>query len=68
MTTISSVNQCVATIHSIETQLSMLALNSQEETAQRTFHDMMNLMNEIKKDLQYRVNEMVLEEPQYKQT
>jgi hypothetical protein len=43
-------------------------LNSQEETAQRTFHDMMNLMNEIKKDLQYRVNEMVLEEPQYKQT
>lgn len=68
MTTISSVNQCVATIRSIEAQLSGLALNSQEPAAQRTFHDMMNIMNEIKKDLQYRVNEMVLEEPQYKQS
>ncbi|KOP82931.1 DUF1657 domain-containing protein [Cytobacillus solani] len=68
MTTISNVNQCVATIRSIEAQLSSLALNSQEVTVQRTFHDMMNIMNEIKKDLQYRVNEMVLEEPQYKQT
>ncbi|WP_102275055.1 DUF1657 domain-containing protein [Cytobacillus massiliigabonensis] len=68
MTTVSSVNQCVAAIRSIEAQLSSLALNSQEEAAQRTFHEMMNIMNEIKKDLQYRVNEMVLEEPQYKQT
>ncbi|WP_313799695.1 DUF1657 domain-containing protein [Cytobacillus sp.] len=68
MTTISSVNQCVATIRSIESQLSGLALNSQEVAAQRTFHDMMNTINEIKKDLQFRVNEMVLEEPQYKQS
>lgn len=68
MTTISSVNQCVATIRSIEAQLSGLALNSQDVAAQRTFHNMMNIMNEIKKDLQYRVNEMVLEEPQYKQS
>ncbi|MFE8697354.1 DUF1657 domain-containing protein [Cytobacillus sp. FJAT-53684] len=68
MTIVSNVNQCVATIKSIEAQLSSLALNSQDDNSQKIFHEMMNMMNEIKKDLQYRVNEMVLEEPQYKQS
>lgn len=66
VTVISSVKQCLSTIKGIEAQLSTLALNSQDEEAQRTFHEMMMLMNDVKKDLQVRVNEIILEEPQYK--
>ncbi|MBP2239567.1 hypothetical protein J2Z40_000120 [Cytobacillus eiseniae] len=68
MTIISNVNQCVSTLKSIEAQLSSLALNSQTQDAQKTFHEMMNVMNEIRKDLQSRANEMILEEPQYKES
>ncbi|WP_394239472.1 DUF1657 domain-containing protein [Niallia oryzisoli] len=66
MTVISSVKQSIATLKSIEAQLSELALLSQEEAAQRTFHDMMLVMEEIQKDLHDRQVEMELEEPQYK--
>ncbi|MEH7346452.1 DUF1657 domain-containing protein [Bacillus sp. JJ1532] len=66
MTIISNVKQSLSTIKGIEAQLSILALNSHDPEAQRTFHEMMNMMNDIKKDLQLRVNEMMLEEPQYK--
>ncbi|WNS73775.1 DUF1657 domain-containing protein [Bacillus sp. DTU_2020_1000418_1_SI_GHA_SEK_038] len=66
MTVISNVKQSLSTIKGIEAQLSILALNSLDPEAQRTFHEMMNMMNDIKKDLQVRVNEMMLEEPQYK--
>lgn len=67
MTVISNVKQSLSTIKGIEAQLSMLALNSLDPEAQKIFHETMNTMNEIKKDLQIRVNEMILEEPQYKQ-
>jgi hypothetical protein len=66
MTVISNVNQTLSTIKSIEAQLSIFALNSQEKNAQQTFHEMMIVMNEIKEDLQKRTIEMKLEEPQYK--
>ncbi|MBS4193004.1 DUF1657 domain-containing protein [Bacillus sp. FJAT-49705] len=66
MTVISNVKQSLSTIKGIESQLSILALNSQDPEAQKTFHEIMNMMNDIKKDLQVRVNEMMLEEPQYK--
>ncbi len=66
MTIISNVKQCLSTIKGIEAQLSTLALNSQDEGAQRTFHSTMLIMNEVKKDLEIRVNELILEEPQYK--
>lgn len=66
MTVISNVKQSLSTIKGIEAQLSILALNALDPEAQRTFHEMMNVMNDIKKDLQVRVNEMLLEEPQYK--
>jgi len=68
MTVISNVKQCMSTIKGIEAQLSILALNSQDDEAQRVFHDMMNVMNEVKKDLQVRVNEILFEERQYKQS
>ncbi len=66
MTVISNVKQCLSTIKGIEAQLSSLALNAQNEEAQRIFHEMMTVMNEVKKDLQVRVNDIILEEPQYK--
>ena len=68
MTVISNVKQCMSTVKGIEAQLSILALNSQDDEAQRVFHDMMNVMNEVKKDLQVRVNEILFEERQYKQS
>lgn len=67
MTVISNVKQSLSTIKGIEAQLSILALNSLDPEAQKIFHETMSTMNEIKKDLQIRVNEMILEEPQYKQ-
>ena len=68
MTVISNVKQTIATLKGIEAQLSILALNSQEEKAQKAFHDMMLLVEEVKNDLHNRQVEMELEEPQYKES
>lgn len=68
MTVISNVKQTIATLKGIEAQLSSLALNSQEEKAQKAFHDMMLLVEEVKNDLHKRQVEMELEEPQYKES
>ncbi|HYK73010.1 MAG TPA: DUF1657 domain-containing protein [Pseudoneobacillus sp.] len=66
MTIAANVNQCVATIKGIEAQLSILALNSEEESAQRAFHEVMGEMEKIRNELQNRVTQIELEEPQYK--
>ncbi|MBM7653387.1 DUF1657 domain-containing protein [Neobacillus cucumis] len=66
MTVYSSVQQCLVTIKGIETQLSNFALNSQDEKAQQTFHEAMLMVEEVKQDLQKRITEMELMEPQYK--
>ncbi|UQD52097.1 hypothetical protein C0971_08785 [Bacillus methanolicus] len=66
MTIASNVNQLLATIKGIETQLSNFALNSQDENAQRIFHECMLVMQEVKNDLEIRKNEIEFEEPQYK--
>lgn len=58
--------QTIATLKGIEAQLSSLALNSQEENAQKTFHEMMLVIEGVKKDLLDRQAEIELEEPQYK--
>jgi Protein of unknown function (DUF1657) len=68
MTVISNVKQTIATLKGIEAQLSILALNSQEKKAQKTFHDMMLLIEEVKNDLHNRQVEIELEEPQYKES
>ena len=62
MTVISNVKQTIATLKGIEAQLSILALNSQEEKAQSTF------IEGVKNDLHNRQVEIELEEPQYKQS
>lgn len=68
MTIYANVKQCLTTIKGIEAQLSSLALNSQDESAQQTFHEVMMIMGEIKSDLETRVTELVVEEPQYKES
>ncbi|MCQ6276489.1 DUF1657 domain-containing protein [Bacillus sp. V3B] len=68
MTVISNVKQSLSTLKSIEAQLSTLALHAQEEKAAQTFHEMMLVIEEVKKDLQDRKVEMELEEPQYKES
>ena len=68
MTIISNVKQSLSTLKGIEAQLSSLALHSQEEKAQQTFHEMMLIIGEVKKDLLDRKVEMELEEPQYKES
>ena len=66
MTVYSNVKQSLASINGIEAELSSFALNSQDEMAQQTFHQTMLLVGEVKNDLQTRITEMELEEPQYK--
>jgi hypothetical protein len=68
MTVISNVKQTLATLKGIEAQLSTLALQAQEEKAAQTFHKMMLVIEEVKKDLLDRKAEMELEEPQYKES
>lgn len=66
MTVAANVNQCLSTIKGIEAQLSLFALNFQDDTAKRILHESMLVMEEVKKDLQTRITELELEEPQYK--
>lgn len=66
MTVAANVNQCLSTIKGIEAQLSLFALNFQDDTAKRILHESMLVMEEVKKDLQIRITELELEEPQYK--
>ena len=68
MTVYSNVKQCQVSIDGIEAQLSTFALNSQDEKAQQTFHKAMLLVGEVKKDLQKRITELEVQEPQYKPT
>jgi hypothetical protein len=66
MTVAANVNSCLATIKGMEAQLSILALNSTDKEAQQAFHEAMMVMVDIKNDLQSRVTQLELEEPQYK--
>jgi copper chaperone CopZ len=65
VTIASNVKQCLSTIKGIEAQLSSMALNSLDKEAQVIFHDATLTIEEIKKDLQYRVLELERMEPQY---
>jgi copper chaperone CopZ len=65
VTIASNVKQCLSTIKGIEAQLSSMALNSIDKEAQVIFHEATLTIEEIKKDLQYRVLELERLEPQY---
>lgn len=66
MTIVSNVKQCLATIKSIEGQLSTLALNAHEKNTAKVFHDSMLEIEEIKADLEQRLKLIEKEEPQYR--
>lgn len=66
VTVVSNVQQCFVNLKGIEAQLSIMALNSRDEEAQRVFHETMTIIGEIKSDLQKRILIMQREEPQYK--
>jgi hypothetical protein len=66
MTIATNLNQCLFTIKDIQSQLSLLALNSLDEDAKRIFHETSLSMDDVKKDLQTRVLELERLEPQYK--
>ncbi|WP_396897521.1 DUF1657 domain-containing protein [Niallia endozanthoxylica] len=59
---------CIATLKGIEAQLSTLALQSQDESAQKAFHESMLTIEDVQKDLHKRQVEIEREEPQYKQS
>lgn len=65
MTIASNVKQTFSTIKNIESQLSLLALNSTDEEAKKQFHETMLVIGNIKNDLQSRVYELERMEPQY---
>jgi hypothetical protein len=65
VTIASNVKQCLSTMKGIEAQLSSMALNSLDTEAQVIFHEATITIEEIRKDLQYRVLELERNEPQY---
>jgi len=66
MTVISNVKQCLYSLKGIESQLSILALNSNHEEASQVFHESMLTISEINIELTDRMENLQREEPQYK--
>ena len=58
MTVGSQVKQCFSTLKGIEASLSSLAITSQDEDTKRVFHEMMMVIEEVKKDLKVRVGQL----------
>lgn len=58
MTTKSRIDQCLATLNSIEAQLSIMALNTIHEESSIVFHETMMLVGEVREDLQIRRNQI----------
>lgn len=65
MTVASQVKQSLASLKSIHAGLQELALISQDEQAQRTFHEAMMMTEEIIADIKKRIGKLEWEEPQY---
>jgi hypothetical protein len=58
MSNAANIKQCLVNLKGIEAQLSSLALNSLDPSAQEVFHQSMLTIASVKKDLQVRVMEM----------
>jgi hypothetical protein len=65
MTVASQVKQSLASLKSIHAGLQELALISQDEEAQRTFHEAMMMTEEMIADIKKRIGKLEWEEPQY---
>ncbi|OIK14876.1 DUF1657 domain-containing protein [Peribacillus sp. B-H-3] len=66
MTTASAVKQCLASLKGIESELSGLAIRTEDEESQRKLHQAMITVHEIVLDMERRAGEMEQEEPTYK--
>lgn len=66
MTIASDVKLCLSSLKGIEANLSSLAIRTEVEQSQRTFHETMTIVHEVILDLQKRVGELEREEGQYK--
>lgn len=66
MTVASQVKQCVASLKTIEATFHSLAIRSQDEEAAEVFQQSCQTTRKVLVDLEKRVGELELEEPQYK--
>jgi ArsR family metal-binding transcriptional regulator len=66
MTVASSVKQCKFTLQGIEQGLLGLSTLAQEEEARKILNEARDILNEIVVDLGKRVEQLEMEEPQYK--
>ncbi len=66
MTVASQVKQSLASVKSMHASFQQLALTSTDDSAKRTFHEVMLMTEEIIGDLKKRIGELEREEPQYK--
>ena len=66
MTVASQVKQCVASLKNIEATLNSFAIQSQDEEAQEVFRETCLTARRVLTELEKRVGELELEEPQYK--
>ncbi len=66
MTVASQVKQCLASLKNVHSNLSTFALQAEDETLQREFHEAMLSCENVIDDLKKRIGELEREEPQYK--
>lgn len=66
MTVASQVKQTLASLKSMHASFQTYALQSSDEDAQRTFHEVMLMTEEIIGDMKARIGVLEREEPQYK--
>lgn len=62
MTVASQVKQCLTSLKGIETDLSSLALRTEDDDSKRNLHETMMTVHEIVKDLKMRVVQLEKEE------
>lgn len=66
MTVASQVKQCLASLKSIEASLNNFAQKSEDEMAKQAFHENCLRTRKVISQIETRVGELELEEPQYK--
>jgi len=66
MTVASNVKQCMVSLKSAQSTLSLFAQKSSDEQAKQIFHECMLEVEKVISDLKERVGQLEFEEPQYK--
>ncbi|MCT8138826.1 DUF1657 domain-containing protein [Anaerobacillus sp. CMMVII] len=66
MTVGSQVKQCLSSLKSIEATLNSFAIMTDEDEARRAFHETCLKTRKVIQQMEARVDELEIEEPQYK--